>query len=242
MREISFNPDRNHAKLPDSGKVDRPESEKIKTPESINFGKIRLQRTKPEDVKFLSELLSDKEHIRYTEFTDEDRTEAGCLSMINDWGEAFCFTIYNLETDQPIGFEYMYRAECPFKNDTVKAQAWQQANRETWESGRVLKKGIKGFGTDTKKAAVIFAFRHLQAEAYLGNCALGNPAPLKSLERAGLRPDMDFRGTDLDGKMKDGINEEGFIDQFGNRCREMRMKITREEFEELARQSFYTNE
>jgi len=235
MENEKFHPDN-----PDDN-IDLSKIEKEKIPELVEFGKVRLERMRPEHKELLHELLSDKEHIRYTEFTEEDRTEEGCEEIINGWGEYFPFVVYDSQTNEPIGIELIYKAECPYKKDAKKADEWKERNQNTWESGRVFKKGVSGYGTDTKKGSVIFSFRHLKADAYTGACAPENQAPIKSLIRAGLRPDPEFRGNDLDGVVKDGINEEGFKDQFGQHCKELRLKITKDEFEQLEKEGIYNH-
>lgn len=227
MKEDEFNPNA------------IPKAEKEKIPEFIEFGKVRLERVRSEHAKILQELLSDKENLLYTEFTQEDGTEKGCQELINGWGDYFPFAVYDRKTNELIGFEFTYLAECPYKNDPQKAEEWTEKNQNTWESGRIFKKSATGYGTDTKKAVVKFVFDCLKANAYTLAYAIENKAPITSGLRAGLQPDKEFRGKDLKGEINDGINEEGFYNQFGDYFKELRLKITRAEYEEKKNEGVY---
>lgn len=215
--------------------------EKEPLPESIEYGSVKLQLGGPDDIQFIQELISDKEYIQYTEFTNEDRTEEGIREWIKPKDENLTFIIYDRTSGERIGFDLLYPAKCPYKNDPTRAKKWIEQHKNTFESGRVVKPGTHGYGTDTKKAIILYAFKNLNANAYLINCALENEGPLKSGQRAGLRPDEEFIGHDLDGNIQPGINDEGFTDQTGIKRREHRLKITRDEFEQKLNEGFFND-
>lgn len=213
--------------------------EQEQIPEQIEYGKVRLERARAEHVPLLHELLSSKERIRYTEFSEEDRTIEGCQKIINGWGEFYPFVILDRSTGEPLGFDFLYQAECPYKKDPEKAREWEENNQQTFESGRVLKDSVHGYGTDTKKAIIIFAFHNLKVDSYTMACATENMPPINSGLRAGMIRDSEFQGLNEKGQLEAGINEEGFYDQFGKHCQEIRLRITREQFEKLEKDGLY---
>lgn len=220
-------------------------------PEVVECGKVRLERMKPDFKEGLQDLLSDKEYLKYVEADSEEDVGIGnedwrkevvgdwSEDLIQAWGDDFCFAIQDRNTDEFIGTTRIYRACCPYKKDKIKADKWEEENKNAWECLRVMKKSVKNYGTDAKKAILDFVFHHLNGDRFLTACALEQQDIIQSSIKAGMKPDPEFRGQDLDGTVKDGINEEGYPGIRGDHFTEFRLKITKPEFEELEGKGFY---
>lgn len=217
--------------------------------EIIECGRVRLEKVnishRDDLYNLIADSLKDRERLKYLEYDgeeiDKEKPEDWIEGLIEDYEgkDKFAFAIYDRDSKEFVGFTNIYRACCPYKKDKEKAAKWEQENKNSWESVRVMQKEADSYGTDAKKAVLTFVFRCLEADKFITACALEQQKVINSSLKAGLKPDPEFRGQDLDNLVKDGVNEEGYESTHHEHLTEFRLIITRSEFEKKAEEGFY---
>ncbi len=169
--------------------------------------KVILTRAVESDIDFLCKVESDKDLWIYEESVknNDDKLREQFLKQINgDTCHNFIVTIKDDDHKLPIGF----------------VSVWQYTDwRKSWEVGYCILPQYqnKGYGVESLKLLIGFAFKQLKAHKVVGMCNTMNVASAKMMSTCGMRLEGIFKEElDWNGKWTDqhfySILESEFID------------------------------
>lgn len=156
--------------------------------------RVILTRAVEGDIDFLCKIESDKDLWRYEESvkSNDDKLREQFRKQINgDTCHNFIVTIKEDNQKPPIG--------C--------VSVWQYTDwRKSWEVGYSILPQYqnKGYGVESLKLLIGFAFKELKAHKVVGMCNIMNVASAKMMTKCGMRLEGVFKEElDWNGKWTD---------------------------------------